>query len=258
MTALQKRIRDHLGHGMPVWLFLDYDGTLADFAATPDIVTPDSQLIDLLERLIQRPDLRLAIISGRRLEHIRKLVPVPGLWLAGTYGLELQAPSGVQTEGLDYASVRPTLDIIKPVWEGIIGDATGFFLEDKGWTLAIHAKNAENELANQVLKSARRVAESQMNGTDFKIQGGHRFLEISPRLADKGLAVDRLLATDTRQDILPVYIGDDDKDIRAFPVVQARGGIALLVGRQHQAPDADDRLASPVEVRAWLSATFLY
>jgi trehalose 6-phosphate phosphatase len=257
LIPIQARIHNHLRQGGRIWLFLDYDGTLADFAPTPDVIAPDSQLINLLERLAKLHGLRLAIISGRTLAHIRALVPVPRIWLAGTYGIELQTPSGERTEQLDYPAIRPVLDEIKPAWQAILENSSGFFLEDKGWTLAIHARFADHEQADQVLRYARQVAEEKITGSDFRLLGGHRFLEVSPRLADKGWTVDYLLKTDSWQDAMPVYIGDDDKDIRAFAVVQSHGGLALLVGEQHQAPDADGRLESPMQVRAWLEEVFL-
>ena len=61
-----------------LWLFLDYDGTLADFAPTPDHVLPDPELVDLLATLARHPRIRIAVVSGRRLSHVQKLVPVPG------------------------------------------------------------------------------------------------------------------------------------------------------------------------------------
>lgn len=70
-----------------VWLFLDYDGTLADFAPTPDHVEPNPEIALLLTRLNDHPRIRVTVISGRRLSHIQKLIPVPGILLAGTYGI---------------------------------------------------------------------------------------------------------------------------------------------------------------------------
>jgi trehalose-phosphatase len=257
LISVQTRIHDHLRQGGRIWLFLDYDGTLAEFASTPDVIAPDPQIISLLGRLARQDGLRLSIISGRTLDHIHVLVPVPGIWLAGTYGIELQKPSGEQIERLDYSDVRPILDEIKPVWQALLEKSTGFFLEDKGWTLAIHARYADEEQANRVLEQARRVAENKLTGSDFGLLGGYRFLEVSPRLADKGRTVSHLLETSSWQDAMPIYIGDDDKDIRAFPVVQSHGGLAILVGEQHHAPQADGCLKSPSEVRDWLEEVFL-
>lgn len=257
MISIQTRIRNHLRQGGRVWLFLDYDGTLADFAPTPDIIAPDPQLIGLLVRLARRNGLRLGIISGRTLDHIRALAPVPGIWLAGTYGLELQSPSGERTDQLDYPAVRPILDEIKPHWQALLEKRSGFFLEDKGWTLAIHARYAAGEQADQVLKDARQAAEAMIAGSEFRLLGGHRFLEVSPRLADKGRTVAYLLEIDSWREAMPIYLGDDDKDIQAFPVVRSHGGLALLVGEQHPAPEADGRLESPGEVRIWLEEVFL-
>ena len=70
-------------------LFLDYDGTLDEFAPTPDIVLPNREVISILEQLVGAKGILPAVISGRRLAHIQKLLPVEGLLIAGTYGLEI-------------------------------------------------------------------------------------------------------------------------------------------------------------------------
>ena len=85
-------MQERLAQAERLWLFLDYDGTLADFAPTPEHVNPDPELVDLIERLARHPRFRVAVVSGRRLSHVQKLVPVPGVLLAGTYGIELQTP----------------------------------------------------------------------------------------------------------------------------------------------------------------------
>jgi len=52
--------------------------------------------------------------------------------------------------------------------------------------------------------------------------GGHKFLEIGPTLAHKGRTVDYLLDRYPWPGALPIYLGDDDKDEKAFGVI-ARG-----------------------------------
>ena len=239
-------------------LLLDYDGTLADFAPTPDVVEPDPELVALLRRLARLERIRAAVISGRRLAHVQRLVPVPGILLAGTYGIELQTPDGRRLDRLDYDAIRPALDTIKPHWAGLIGGESprsGFYLEDKGWSLALHARFAEGPESDRVLAAARRLASAKVDRAMpglFRLLGGDRFLEISPQLANKGLTVAHLLTRYPWEGALPIYLGDDDKDEEAFAVIKTHGGIAIVVASEPRETKADLRLASPHATRQWL------
>ena len=217
-----QRVPERLARAERIRLFLDYDGTLAEFAPTPEHVHPDPELVDLIGRLARNPRFRVAVVSGRRLGHVQKLVPVPGVLLAGTYGVELQTPEGARIDRLDYDSVRPTLENLKPRWADLIAGRQGYFLEDKGWALALHARFADEAESNRVLAGARNLAEAALRQADpglFRILGGHKFLEIGPRLAHKGLAVDHLLDQYPWHGAVPLYLGDDDKDEDAFGAV---------------------------------------
>ncbi|HSD82995.1 MAG TPA: trehalose-phosphatase, partial [Anaerolineae bacterium] len=139
-------------------LFLDYDGTLADFALTPDQIDPSPEVIALLTRLSYIPQLRVIVLSGRRLGHIQALLPVPHILLAGTYGLEMQLPDGKHLDRAQLSTIRPTLDHLKLQWTRLIAGRVGFYLEDKVWALALHAKYAEEGEAQQILKQAAALA----------------------------------------------------------------------------------------------------
>jgi trehalose-phosphatase len=240
-----------------LYLFLDYDGTLADFAPTPEHVNPQPEVVTLITELAEHPAIRVTVISGRRLSHVEELVPVEGILLTGTYGVELRLPDGKHVDRVAYDEIRPVLGQIKPRWAQLIADRDGFFLEDKGWALAIHGKFAAEDEAEEVLEEARGVATAVARaGTHpdlFRILGGHKFLEIGPALAHKGKTVDYLLEWYPWPDALPLYVGDDDKDEEAFSVIHAHGGLAVKVCEQPCDTDADARLASPTAVRRWLA-----
>jgi trehalose-phosphatase len=254
MLCAPDLVNKRLAQADRVWLFLDYDGTLADFAPTPGHVDLDLEVIDVLTRLVQQPDIRIAVVSGRQLGQVRLLLPVPGLLLAGTYGIELQTPGGRRIERVSSDTIRPVLDDLKPRWEGLIAGREGFFLEDKWWALALHARFAEDGEANRVLEEARRMAAGAASAGPLRLLDGHKFLEIGPRLANKGQTVAYLLDHYPWPGALPVYLGDDDKDEEAFGVIKARGGMAILVAREPRNTQADCRLESPQAARHWLQA----
>jgi trehalose 6-phosphate phosphatase len=233
-------------------LFLDYDGTLADFAPSPDHVLPDKEVIHILSKLKANPALKIAVVSGRRLSHIRKLLPIEGILLAGTYGVELLLPGGEVIYRLDYGGVRPGLEVIKPQWEAHIRGKEGFYLEDKGWSLAIHARFADKDEAETVLKEAWDAAQRWIDADQFHILGGDKFLEVGPEIANKGDTVTYLLERYPWEGALSVYVGDDDKDEEAFTVVNAHGGITILVAHEPRPTAASCRLDSPNSVRSWL------
>ena len=246
--------KDRIRSAKQLRLFLDYDGTLAEFAPTPDDILPDPSLIYLLGKLRSHPSIQVSVISGRRLSHIHALLPIEGILLAGTYGIEILTPVGKRVNRLDFHQIRPTLEAIKPLWEKLIISHKGFYLEDKGWSLALHARYAEPEFAEEIIDQAKSIAKPSLaDKALFRILGGNKFLEVAPRLANKGYAIEYLLTEDPLKGALSIFIGDDDKDEEAFDVILNNRGVAIKVSPHACETRAQLRLESTEIVRQWLN-----
>ncbi len=239
-----------------LWLFLDYDGTLAEFSDTPGIVKQNPAVIHSLSRLIhEKRDLRIAIISGRRLEDIQELIPFDQVFLAGTYGIDIRLADHEVISRGDFEQLRPILDKLKPRWETMIRNERGFYLEDKGWSLALHARFASDLSAQKILDAARQMAMKQQSIGAFRLFAGDKFFEVAPINAHKGKTVAFFLERFPWQDFRLIYCGDDDKDEEAFRVVHDQGGITIWVshsGRNDHPPLADFVMDSPRAMRQFL------
>jgi trehalose 6-phosphate synthase/phosphatase len=66
-----------------VALLLDYDGTLAPIAPHPDLAILPVETKNVLQRLSNMPDVYIAIISGRNVDNVIKMVIFISLVLAG-------------------------------------------------------------------------------------------------------------------------------------------------------------------------------
>jgi len=234
-------------------IFLDYDGTLADFAPTPDIILPDSELIALMERLVNTAGVLPAIISGRRLAHILKLLPIKGLVLGGTYGIEMQLPDGQTHSAIAFEEVRPKMERLLPLWQQLIENKNNFYLEDKGWSLALHGRFAQEKEANEVTTAAHQIIRELQDDPRFRLFEGNRFLEYAPMMASKTLATQWILDELTPKGAFVIYLGDDDKDEEAFRVTTPSGGFAVRVSSTPCETNAQLCLKNPLEVRAWLA-----
>src|SRR6266508_2074644 len=243
----------HLHDGGRLMLFLDYDGTLLPIAPTPAEAQPDQDLLDVLTKLAQTRRIQTIIISGRPLKSLQTMFPIHGLVLAGIYGAEIQKQNEIITRGIAEDRSYPTVVQIRNEWSRLIKERAGFLLEDKGITVALHARWAEANEAERVLKSARRIANKWTDSNHIRILDGHRFLEVAPLTADKGQAVDWFLKQNSEPRSLPVYFGDDDKDERAFTIIHILGGFSIGVDTRYPLLQADEHLASSDSVRAWLA-----
>lgn len=233
-------------------LFLDYDGTLANFAPSPDIILPDAKVISLLERLVAAEGILPAVISGRSLAHIKKLLPVPGLLKGGSYGIEMQLPDGTERTALPFENVRPLLEKLLPHWKALVDQRTGFFLEDKGWSLAIHGRFADPDESQILMAQAFAEAQKLPPGDDFRLMSGERFLELAPKAASKKQAITRVIESMTPKDALCISIGDDDKDEEAFGALPPKRGFAVRVSSTLVESRAQYRLQDPAEVHKFL------
>jgi len=250
-------IKQRIVQANRVWLFLDYDGTLADFAPTPYLIKPNPQIIKLLSKIVQRPGIRLAIISGRRQSHLEALLPIPSATLGGAYGIELRTSNGDRIRRVEHQTIRPILEELKSRLEELISQREGFILEDKDWALALHAKHARGSEVAKVMSAARSIATEVIENKSFCLHEGWRFLEVAPVEAEKGRTIEFLLQRFPWEGAFALYIGDDDKDERAFKVIKAHGGIPIVVAREPRKTEALCRLESPYTVRQWLNSLFV-
>ncbi|HVO04612.1 MAG TPA: trehalose-phosphatase [Candidatus Cybelea sp.] len=227
-------------------LFLDFDGTLVELAPSPEAVTAPPGLPELLLRLRDRLDCALAIVSGRPVAGIDRMLAPARLAAAGAHGAELRArPDGeiIQIgEPLPsalHAGLLALVGSLRRQWPGLLA-------EDKGTAFAIHYRQAPE--AEPALRTGLRTLP---HDEDWEVLAGHCVYEVRSRRRNKGDALHRLMAVAPFAGRQPVYIGDDRTDLDGIAAAYALGGQGVAVGTL-DAPAAEWALADPIDVRDWL------
>jgi trehalose 6-phosphate phosphatase len=224
-------------------LFLDVDGTLLDFAATPDAVWVDGALIELLDSAARVTQGAVALISGRSIAQIDRLFAPLRLPAAGVHGHERRDAGGTihRQSVLDerLPAARLTLEEFARSHEGLL-------LEDKQSALALHYRRVPH------LEQCARVMISQLLISllpEYELLEGDAVLEIKPASHNKATAIEAFLRESPFAGRVPVFLGDDLTDYDGFVAVRKHGGVAIAVGDR---VSAQWRLTDPAAVRAWL------
>jgi len=222
-------------------LFLDFDGTLVDIAATPDAVSVDAALRAMLGRLSLALDGRIALISGRSAGEIRALIG-DGVTVAGSHGLEILGADG----RLDAPARPPELSGVHAAMARLAADWPGVLVEDKPLGVALHFRQCPGAEA-----ACRTLATALAAETGLRLQPGKMVFELRAQGGDKGAALRRLLAAPAMAGRRPIFLGDDLTDEPGFAAANALGGAGVLVGAAG-ATTARYRLADVAAARRWL------
>jgi trehalose 6-phosphate phosphatase len=204
--------------------FLDVDGTLLEFAARPQEVRVDADLLALLEGLRAAAGGAVALVSGRSVEDIDNLFAPLALPTAGQHGTELRAADGTLRRHAPSIEKlgRAAAELVR-----LTAAHAGLVLENKGMTLALHYRLAPG---------LRVLAEREMRiiaadlGDAFELQTGKFVVEIKPSGKDKGSAIAEFAAAAPFAGRRPVFVGDDLTDEAGFDVVNRLGGHSVKVG----------------------------
>jgi trehalose-phosphatase len=86
-------VAEHTTRAPHLLLGLDYDGTLTPIVEDPSRALLKAPTRHLLESMARRNDMDIAIISGRALGDLQKLVSVPNVIYAGNHGMEIRGPA---------------------------------------------------------------------------------------------------------------------------------------------------------------------
>jgi trehalose 6-phosphate phosphatase len=226
--------------------FLDIDGTLLEYAASPQEVRVEAGLLSLLERLFSSSGGAVALVSGRSVEDIDKLFAPLRFPAAGQHGTERRAADGStrrHAPPLDGLG-RAAGDIVR-----LTAAHAGLVFENKGMTLALHYRLAPGL---RVLAEREMRAIAADLGDAFELQTGKFVVEIKPGGKDKGSAIAEFAAEPPFAGRRPVFIGDDLTDEAGFAVVNRIGGHSVKVGPG--ITQARWHLLDAAAVRRWLAS----
>ncbi|XP_076915131.1 putative trehalose-phosphate phosphatase F [Bidens hawaiensis] len=167
-----------------------------------------------------------AIVSGRSRTKVYNFVGLKELYYAGSHGMDIcspvQSPSDQTTEESLYQPATELLPTIKEIFVllvEIMKNIEGAKVEDNMFSVSVHYRNVDEKNWETI---AQYVKDTMKNYPRLRLTHGRMVLEVRPVLKwDKGKAVEFLLKSlglSNRDDVLPIYIGDDKTDEDAFKV----------------------------------------
>ena len=222
-------------------LFLDLDGTLAALAPRPEDIGPDPVRRAVLAHAQQALKGRVAIISGRSIADLDRILEEEVGSLSGVHGLERRAHGVVMRQALPESFERARAAVAQ-----FSRKHEGLQLGDKQLRVAVSFRE-ERALTSAVTAALENIAAAH----GLTTQHGHMVCELRPAGHNKGDALEAFMNETPFLGARPIFVGDDITDEDAFARAAALGGAGVLVGSP-RATKARWRLEHPRAVLQWI------
>jgi trehalose 6-phosphate phosphatase len=235
-------------------LVLDYDGTLAPFRRNRMDALPLEGVLDDLKTIRDSGTTSLALITGRPLLELVKLIGDLRIPMAGSHGFEFLLPGG----SIERGELTPQQEarFVRAEREAR-ATAPDARIERKPASVGLHTRGMPEARARELHEAVasiwtRDAAEVGMECRRFS--GG---VELRLKAVHKGTALARLLEGHG-PGALCVYVGDNETDEDAFGALPD-SGIGIKVGPRGVRTRALGRLEDPHAVRGlletWIATT---
>ena len=226
--------------------FFDIDGTLVELAQVPWGIVLDDEMAAVIESLRLLSGGAVALVTGRKIEEVDRLLPLDSLPIAGQHGLEVRRDDDLV---LDEPDETNELTPLVHVLEREVARHPGLMLERKYPCIALHyrARPRLGGYANRLIRTLRDTY-----APSYTIQKGKLIVELRPSGKNKGAAVTQFMAHAPFAGRRPVFVGDDLTDEDAFKVVNELSGVSVKMGSG--STEAEFRLRGLRELRDWLAS----
>jgi alpha,alpha-trehalase len=246
IDELARLLEDH-----PLFIALDYDGTLTPIVDRPELAILPEKMRDTLEKLAQRYN--VAIISGRDVRDIRNFIKLDEIIYAGSHGFDISSPPGTDLDFQIGEDFLPILNRTEKQLEENVRSIEGALIERKKFSIALHYRLVKPERIREIESMVDEILDKEPK---LKKGLGKKVFELKPSLEwDKGQALLWLMKGlgMSTSETLPIYIGDDITDEDAFRVLQNTGlGIVVRDGEQQRPSMAEYSLLNTLEVGDFL------
>jgi alpha,alpha-trehalase len=208
-------------------VFLDYDGTLTPIVARPDLALLSTEMRAVLRALALRCS--VAVISGRDLADVQRLVGLDGIVYAGSHGFDISGPGGLRIEHEQGAAFTAAVNRAAERLRPALAQIKGALVEPKRFAVAVHYR----QVAEAEMPRVEAIVDGVLEAVpELRKAHGKKVFELRPRFDwDKGKAVKWLLKAlgQTSAEYLPFYLGDDVTDEDAFQALSDTG-VTIFVG----------------------------
>ena len=227
-------------------LFLDFDGTLVELAATPDAVRVTPGVVATLKTLQHQLGGALAVVSGRKLTDLDAFLQPERFAAAAEHGAQRRNALG-QLSGVAPVDLQQALVAA----QALVLQYPALLLEPKISSISLHYRQAP-EL--EALCLATLQAASQLS-PGLELIVGKFVVELKPKSASKGSAIADFMQETPFIGRQSIFAGDDVTDESGFKAAQSMGGQAVKVG--DGVTLADYRCPGVPALLAWLDAAAL-
>jgi trehalose 6-phosphate phosphatase len=215
-----------IGAAGRVFLFLDFDGTLAPIVEDPDMAQMPAGTRDAMRNLAGKENLSVGIISGRALRDVQERVGLKDIIYAGNHGLEISGPGLSLVNPTAAMRVELLRELAQDLQNRLL-HIPGILVENKVLTASVHFRRAPASSLDEIRQAVGAAVDS--TGDLFCVTPGLEVLEIKPRVNwNKGSAVRWIEDKLDRGPSLTVFVGDDITDEDAFAALP--DGITVRVG----------------------------
>ena len=192
-------------------IFLDYDGTLVPFAATPEEAKPDVELLTLLTFLAHDTKNEVVIISGRNKEALGDFFKDTNIGLVAEHGAWIRDKTGRWTTTGNFNTEWK--DIMKPILNRYKQRTPGALVEEKDFSLVWHYRKADPELAWVRVSELKETLYFLTANLEVEVAEGNKIVEVKNAGINKGQAAMNWISKKKWGFILAV--GDDltDEDL---------------------------------------------
>src|SRR5260370_28619824 len=168
-------------------------------------------------------------VSGRDRKVVQKLMGLDNLIVAGDHGLDSWSAAGGSIRREEGTSLEGLVSEVEAKIRTELVNISGALVEPKKSSVAVHFRLVPEDQRPRVKEIVDAILSEH---AELKVTPGKMVFEIQPKLDwNKGKAVLYLLKTLglDRDDVVPVYLGDDITDEDAFLALAGRG-ISIFVG----------------------------
>ncbi len=234
----------------PLGILSDLDGTLIPFAPTPAEAAPPPELLALLGRLVELPNLKLALVTGRLRDQLDAMFgAIPGLYLAAEHGAWLRRDGAWEAtpvaEPAELAALAAELTAIAAAVPGAL-------VEKKTGSVCLHVRRVRRHVKEGLLVQAMAAMEGFCaRHPGHEVVEGVEALETRSQKIKKSIAVPWLrerLGAGARL----LAVGDDITDEDMFTALAPSDEALLIGGPPHRRTAARWRLDGPAAFREFL------